>query len=110
MTNARYDSFEDSKSSTSTKEKELLYQAIMSIDTTILAKNFLHDILSPAELDSLAQRLEVARMLNEGASYLETTHKTGASSTTVSRVSKCLNGPEKGYAEVLTRLKSQGNV
>jgi TrpR-related protein YerC/YecD len=50
------------------------------------------------------QRIEVASLLREGRSYLEVTGATGASSTTVSRVSKCLNGEPGGYRLVLDRL------
>jgi len=44
-------------------------------------------------------------MLDEGSSYADVSRKTGASSTTVSRVSKCLNGQRGGYRLVLGRLK-----
>ena len=43
-------------------------------------------------------------MLAAGASYVDVSRATGASSTTVSRVSKCLNGPGGGYRMVLARL------
>ena len=56
------------------------------------------------EIDDLSQRLAVASMLSAGASYVDVSHATGASSTTVSRVSKCLNGPAGGYRMVLARI------
>ena len=43
-------------------------------------------------------------MLAAGASYLDVSHATGASSTTVSRASMCLNGAAGGYRMVLERL------
>ena len=43
-------------------------------------------------------------MLREGHSYVDVSSATGASSTTVSRVSKCLNGPRGGYRVVLGRI------
>ena len=46
-------------------------------------------------------------MLREGKPYLEVSHVTGASSTTVSRVSKCLNGEAGGYRLVLDRLDAR---
>lgn len=65
---------------------------------------FLSDLLSPREIEEFARRLEVARMLRAGSSYIEVSQTTGASSTTVSRVSKCLNGTAGGYRVVLERL------
>lgn len=68
------------------------------------ARALLADLCTRRETIELAQRLEVATMLREGASYLEVSRATGASSTTVSRVSKCLNGEAGGYRVVLDRL------
>ena len=65
----------------------------------------LADLLSAGELVELAHRLEVARMLAGGASYAEVSQATGASSTTVSRVSKCLSGGAGGYRLLLGRLQ-----
>ncbi|MBP3883316.1 MAG: TrpR YerC/YecD [Olsenella sp.] len=85
-------------------ELERLYRAVCSLEDAGEAGAFLADILSPKEIDELAQRLEVARMLSDGSSYLDVSAATGASSTTVSRVSKCLNGTVGGYRLVLGRM------
>lgn len=68
-------------------------------------KAFLTDLCTPREVCDLAQRLEVARGLDEGSSYLEVQSQTGASSTTVSRVSKALNGEYGGYRRGIVRLE-----
>ena len=68
-------------------------------------KAFLTDLCTPREVCDLAQRLEVARGLDEGSSYLEVQSQTGASFTTVSRVSKALNGEYGGYRRVIVRLE-----
>lgn len=81
-----------------------LCHALVVIETSEEAAALLSDICSPAELEAIAQRLEVAELLDAGTSYAEVSRKTGASSTTVSRVSKCLNGPAGGYRVVLDRL------
>ncbi len=86
---------------------ERLCAALCALETPEEARALLSDICSPRELSDLAQRLEVATMLRSGASYLDVSHATGASSTTVSRVSKCLNGPVGGYRVVLSRLDRQ---
>lgn len=81
-----------------------LYEALCALESPEEAKALLEDLCSRRELSDLAQRLEVARLLQTGASYLDVSRETGASSTTVSRVSKCLNGPAGGYRMVLSRL------
>lgn len=86
-------------------EQHRLYAALRSLKTDEEAAAFLGDLCTPREIDDLSQRLEVAVMLDEGSSYADVSRKTGASSTTVSRVSKCLNGQRGGYRLVLGRLK-----
>lgn len=81
-----------------------LFEALCSLETTEEARALLADLCTPREVEDLSQRLEVARMLAAGASYADVSRTTGASSTTVSRVSKCLNGEKGGYRMVLSRL------
>ena len=65
----------------------------------------LTDICTPREICDLSQRLQVARYLDEGEPYVEVQARTGASSTTVSRVSKALNGEYGGYRKILIKLE-----
>lgn len=81
-----------------------LCQALCQLQTADEARRVLADLCTVREIEELAQRLEVARMLHDGASYLTVSRVTGASSTTVSRVSKCLNGDAGGYRLLLERL------
>lgn len=81
-----------------------LLAALCSLSTPEEARAFLADLCTAREIDDLSQRLAVASMLSAGASYVDVSHATGASSTTVSRVSKCLNGPAGGYRMVLARI------
>lgn len=87
------------------EDVDRLLGALCSLETTEEARAFLLDLCTPREIVDLAQRLEVALLLSEGTSYLNVSRLTGASSTTVSRVSKCLNGEEGGYRLVLERLE-----
>ena len=88
------------------EELERLVGALVSLRTPDEARALLHDLCTRREIEDLSQRLEVARMLSAGASYVDVSRTTGASSTTVSRVSKCLNGEAGGYRTVLERLGS----
>lgn len=87
---------------------ERLCAALCALANPDEAKALLADLCTRREMDELAQRLEVAALLREGKSYLEVSRATGASSTTVSRVSKCLNGEAGGYRIVLDRLHAEG--
>ena len=52
--------------------------------------------------------LEPQRMLDEGMHYSDIEAATGASSTTISRVSRALNYGADGYRAVLGRLSQKG--
>ena len=55
---------------------------------------------------ALSQRLEVARMLNEGRVYSDIVAKTGASTATISRVNRSLNYGSDGYQVVFERVRN----
>ena len=67
--------------------------------------HFLEDLCTIRELQDLSQRLEVAQMLREGKNYQVISQRTGASTATICRVSKCLNYGDGGYETVLRRLE-----
>ena len=82
-----------------------LYRALLSLENEKECEEFLADICTIQELESLAQRLQVAQMLDEGKSYLEVNKETGVSTATIGRVSRCLQYGTGGYKTVLNRLK-----
>ena len=86
-----------------TEPAQALLSVLAELSTPEEVEAFLHDLCTLKEIADLSQRLEVARLLDSGESYLSVQQRTGASSTTVSRVSKCLNGPAGGYRSVLAR-------
>lgn len=89
---------------------QALVAALAGLGSSEEVSAFLVDLCTPREIEDLSQRLEVARLLSEGEPYLAVQERTGASSTTVSRVSKCLNGPAGGYRTVLgLNEKPSGN-
>lgn len=89
------------------EETRRLCEAACLVKTPEEALAFFADLLSPHEMSDLAQRLEVATLLRSGRSYVDVSSATGASSTTVSRVSKCLRGERGGYRLVLERLDGE---
>lgn len=70
---------------------------------------FLEDICTPNELKALSQRLEVAVRLHRGENYAQIVKDTGASSTTVSRVNRCLNYGAGGYRTLIPILTEGAN-
>lgn len=69
--------------------------------------NFFEDLCTVTELQSLAHRFSVAKMLKNGKTYLEVSEITGASTATISRISKCLAYGADGYNTILERIKEE---
>ena len=82
-----------------------LFKAILSLKTEEECYQFFEDVCTVSEIKAMAQRLEVARMLDEGSIYDEIVEKTGASTATISRVKRCLVYGADGYRNVLTKKK-----
>ncbi len=81
------------------------YKAVISLKSEQECKNFFDDICTIQELEAIAQRFEVACLLDEGKSYVDVNKETGASTATICRVSKCLNYGEGGYKTAIERTK-----
>jgi TrpR-related protein YerC/YecD len=82
-----------------------LFAAMLKLETIEECYRFFDDLCTVGEIQSLAQRLEVARMLREGLTYSHIEAETGASTATISRVKRCLNYGADGYNLVLDRLQ-----
>ena len=59
-----------------------------------------------AELEAMAHRWQVAQLVDQGLPYLEISERTGASTTTVTRVAHWLRHGEGGYRLALDRAPS----
>ncbi|AKG05196.1 hypothetical protein AAV35_010645 [Salimicrobium jeotgali] len=88
------------------KTLDQLFEAILSLQDTEECYRFFDDLATMNEVQSLAQRLEVARMLEEGHTYHKIETDTGASTATISRVKRALNYGNDMYTEVLDRVQS----
>ena len=84
-----------------------LFQAILSLQDMDECYTFFEDVCTINEIQSLAQRFEVARLLREKKTYLEIAERTGASTATISRVNRSLNYGAGGYEDVFRNLAQQ---
>ncbi|NLN65254.1 MAG: hypothetical protein GX144_07590 [Clostridiaceae bacterium] len=82
-----------------------LFEAILLLRNKEECYSFFEDVGTIAEIKAFAQRLEVAKMLDQGKTYREIHENTGASEATISRVSRSLNYGADGYRLILERLR-----
>jgi TrpR-related protein YerC/YecD len=89
-----------------TKEMRELFQALLTLETPAEIEAFFRDLCTLSELEAMAHRWQVARLLERGLPYLEIAERTGASTTTVTRVAHWLKHGEGGYRLALDRAAS----
>lgn len=78
-----------------------LFATIVSLRDQEQTRRFFRDLCTLGELEAMAQRWEVARLVDQGAAYLEISRRTGASTATVTRVAHWLHHGEGGYQAAL---------
>lgn len=89
------------------KSTDDLCRAILSLKTKEECYAFLEDICTIKEIQDISQRLAVARMLSQGISYTTICRETGASTATISRVSRSYEYGAGGYKQVISRLDKE---
>lgn len=80
-------------------------EAVLTLETVEECMEFFEDVCTVKEVQSIAQRFAVARMLRQGHTYAEVAQETGASTATISRVNRSLNYGNASYDKVFDRLK-----
>ncbi|MCC5997364.1 MAG: helix-turn-helix domain-containing protein [Oceanicaulis sp.] len=86
---------------------DALCDALLTLKNREEMRRFLRDLTTPGELQALAERWRVARMLDEGGkSYRDISAEAGVSTTTVTRVARFLSQEDhQGYRLVLDRTR-----
>ncbi len=88
-----------------TKKLKNLIRAISSLKDERDSLNFFRDLCTIDELEEMAQRWEIAQLLNKKQSYRGIAEKVGVSTTTVARIAQWLDHGEGGYKAALDTLK-----
>ena len=93
------------------QDVDALTRALLTLQSPQEVRAFLDDLCTPSELRAFAERFRVARLLDEGRmSYRDISEKTGASTTTVTRVARFLREmPHQGYRLVIDRMNETQN-
>ncbi len=82
-----------------------LFNAMISLQNIEECYDFFEDLCTISEIKAMAQRLEVAKMLMDNHVYSDIVKETGASTATISRVSRCFKYGSDAYKKVLERIK-----
>lgn len=86
------------------KSIDRLFEVILSLESTEDCYRFFEDVCTIKELTDMAQRLDAAFLLDEGANYQTISQEIGLSTATISRVNKCLKYGT-GYRKAIDKTK-----
>ncbi len=89
------------------KHGDQLIEAMLSMKNAEEFKEFLTDLCTIQEIQSMAQRYAVAGLLKDGMTYDHICEQTGASKATISRVNRCLVWGAGGYQLALSRKENK---
>lgn len=87
---------------------DFLFEAILTLKTKEDCYRFFEDLCTKPELNAMAQRIVVAKLLTDKTVYSEIVKRTGASTATISRVNRSLNEDTEGYRLAFDRLEENG--
>lgn len=82
-----------------------LFGAILALPDQPAAERFFRDLCTLRELHDLAQRWQVARLLDAGLHYGDISRLTGASTATITRIAAWLKHGAGGYRDALSRSR-----
>ena len=86
------------------KKAKELFRAITSLETSQEAQNFFRDLCTLDEIQAMAERWQIAQMVDKGIPYRRIAKKLDVSTTTVSRVALWLYNGENGYRQALDKM------
>lgn len=87
-----------------TEDKDFLFKCILSLESAEECYDFFEDLCTSKELEEMSKRISAAKLLYDDHVYNEVKEKTGLSTATISRVSRCLQDSDDGYVKMFEKL------
>lgn len=84
-----------------------LFKCILTMTNLEECYKLFEDLCTVHEIHAIAQRMQVAEMLDRKCTYIEIAEKTGASTATISRVNRALTYGTDGYKLAIDRVRAQ---
>ncbi len=82
-----------------------LFEVIAGLKNSDEVKKFLRDVCTLSELKAMAERWQVAKLVQKGTPYRAIAKQTGSSTATITRVAQWLHHGLGGYKLMLERMK-----
>lgn len=88
-----------------TDDTDALFSVIVELEDITTAADFFRDLCTRKELEDMAARWRIVRLLDEGIPYRQIAEETGASTATISRINQWLQHGTGGYRWGLDQVK-----
>lgn len=98
------DKLTENEKITSDEQKRELFRVLAALSDAESFSVLFEDLCTYNEIEQMAQRLVAAELLMDGATYTQVMARTGISSATLSRVSRCIQRGSGGYSEILRAM------
>ncbi len=92
------------------KETDRLFDAILSLKNKEECYRFFDDLCTFGEIIAMSQRFQVAEELYNGSTFSSISERISVSSTTITRVNKCLHYGADGYRAALDRMNGKDDT
>ena len=86
------------------------FKAVTNLDAAVDLVSFMQDILTPQELEELALRWQIVRLLDAGMPQREIASTLKCSVTTVSRGSRQLKYGFGGFEKGLVKVRNKNKI
>ena len=84
-----------------------LFASIARLNSVEECYAFFEDLCTIKEIQDMAQRFDIAVLLDEGQSYQQIAGSVGVSTATICRVNRCLEYGAGGYRDALDKMKEE---
>lgn len=84
----------------------VLSEVFSRIQDADICTSFLEDLCTPAELQAMVGRWQVAMMLRKKVPYRKINELTGVSTATITRVARFMEKGHGGYREAISLVES----
>ena len=89
------------------KNVEYLIRGILTLQTPEECFSFFEDLCTVKEISDMAQRLQAAKLLLDGATYEQIVKAVEISTATISRINRCIQYGSGGYRDTIEKVRAQ---
>ena len=87
------------------KNLDFLFKAVLALENVEECYDFFEDLCTVKEISDMAQRLQAAKLLLDGATYEQIVKAVEISTATISRINRCIQYGSGGYRDTIEKVQ-----